>query len=321
MRPEQHRQAGTPLPLKSPFRVVSEMQLYRSRQQQIQARELIVNNSRTHLDHIRFLCAMAPIKPSRQKSLSFNDSGLPTQDPRNIAPAQLYSLSPSQSRSRSLDDLLKQSTQPNDSTKKLAKSSSMRRHLQNILDQCRQRSHTPHFVSVHRRGSPSKRPSSPATRRQPRPQQGGFIEHIKENKRYQALLGTINQAGWTRVQNRTEAGEAKDTTAQSAGHHRVRKRVMFLLERALPEGQHSAGEQRGSGGRRAVRGQSRQRPRSGLQGSEDGPAARRRTRFDRVRRWVRWILCLPPVPPRPRSRRGKARVVRGILKRPQQEAE
>ena len=317
MRPEQYAQAHPPLPPKSPLPVASKMQLYRSRQQQIQARELIVNNSRTHLDHIRFLCAMAPIKPGRQKSLSFNDSGLPTQGPRHIAPAQLCSLSPSRSRSRSMGDLLEQSTQPNDSTK-LAKSSSMRRHLQKILDQCRQKSHAPHFVSVHRRGYPSKSPSSPATRKQPRPRQGGFIEHIEENKRYQAMLGTNNHAGWTRVHDNPETGEAN---TQSAGHYGVRKRVRFLLERGLPEGQHSAGERRGSGGRRGVRGRSRQGLSGGLQSSENSPATRKRTMGDCVRGWVRWILCLPSVPPRPRSRRGKTRVVRGILKKPRQQAE
>jgi hypothetical protein len=317
MRPEQYAQAGPPLPPKSPLRVVSKMQLCRSRQQQIQARELIVSNSRTHLDHIRFLCAMAPIKPSRQKSLSFNDSELPTQDPRNQASGQLYSLSPSRSRSRSMDDLLGQSPHPIDSTK-LAKSSSMRRHLQKFLDQCRQKSHAPHFVGVHRRGYPSKHPSSPATRKQPRPRQGGFIEHIEENKRYQAMLGTNNHAGWTRVHGRTEAGEAD---SQSVGHYGVRKRVRFLLERAVPEGQQSAGERRVSGGRRGVRGRGRQRLAGGLQTPENGSAARRSTKYDCVRRWVRWILCLQSEPPRPRSRRGKTRVVRGILKKPQQEAE
>ena len=260
---------------------------------------------------------MAPIKPGRQKSLSFNDSGLPTQGPRHIAPAQLCSLSPSRSRSRSMGDLLEQSTQPNDSTK-LAKSSSMRRHLQKILDQCRQKSHAPHFVSVHRRGYPSKSPSSPATRKQPRPRQGGFIEHIEENKRYQAMLGTNNHAGWTRVHDNPETGEAN---TQSAGHYGVRKRVRFLLERGLPEGQHSAGERRGSGGRRGVRGRSRQGLSGGLQSSENSPATRKRTMGDCVRGWVRWILCLPSVPPRPRSRRGKTRVVRGILKKPRQQAE
>ena len=263
---------------------------------------------------------MAPIKPGIQKSLSFNDSGLPTQDPSHIAPAQLCSLSPSRSRSHSMGDLLEQSTQPNDSTE-LAKSSSVRRHLQKILDQCRQKSHAPHFVSVHRRGYPSKSPSSPATRKQPRPQLGGFIEHLEESKRYQAMLGTNNHAGWTRLHDYTEAEELNGTTAQNFGNHRVRKRVRFLLELALPEGQHNTGERRGSGGRRGVRGRSRQRLSGGLQTSENRPATRKCTMGDCVRGWVRWILCLPSVPPRPRSRRGKTRVVRGILKKPQQEAE
>jgi hypothetical protein len=228
MQPEQYAEAGPPLPLKSPFRVVSKMQLYRSRHQRIQARELVVNNNRAHLDYIRFLCAMAPIRPSRQKSLSFNDSGLPTQDPWNAATTQLHSLSLSRSRSRSMDHLLGRSAQSTDSTK-LAKSSSMRRHLQNFLNQCRQKSHVPHFVGVRRRGCPAKRPNSPATRKQPRPQQGGFIEHIEGNKRYQAMLGTNSQVGSTSAYDRTETEDAKDTTARSVGHHGVRKRVRFLL--------------------------------------------------------------------------------------------
>lgn len=57
-----------------------------------------------------------------------------------------------------------------------------------------QRPKTPHYVSAFRRALPLRRPRPPVCK-SPTPQQGGFIEHLDENGRYQEMLNNDSGKG------------------------------------------------------------------------------------------------------------------------------
>lgn len=75
---------------------------------------------------------------------------------------------------------------------KPTKTSFPRRMKERLLEKFQQkpslqRPKTPHYVSAFRRALPLRRPRPPVCK-SPTPQQGGFIEHLEENLRYQKML-------------------------------------------------------------------------------------------------------------------------------------
>lgn len=208
------------------------MQTCRNRLQQIQAEESKVNNSRIRLDSARFKFALAPFRPPVKRYMSCGGFERTTDDTRNEITTMQDSVRFRLPRSLSTDRLLRwlhetptfplatrttsKEEQPAPSTLSTEprKSSSLCQRWRDFISQRRRTPPLPHTVSAIRQASPSKRPHSPMTRKQPTPHQGGFIEHLGENARYQDMVGGNGQGGKVHPKQSAEARETEDTSVQ-----------------------------------------------------------------------------------------------------------
>ncbi|KAJ4985034.1 hypothetical protein SVAN01_09477 [Stagonosporopsis vannaccii] len=78
-----------------------------------------------------------------------------------------------------------------------------------LLGKFKRRTCMPTSVCAFRQNRPSKRPRSPELKKRPTPFQGGFIEHLDENRRFRDMLSRKHGQGVWHRNKSSDAGEAE----------------------------------------------------------------------------------------------------------------
>ena len=267
------------------------MQEYRERLHRLQAQDADVNNTRIRLEYLRFFCTMVSSNYVMWKNLRYDDLKRFANVPGNATPAWLGATYHESPRSLSVDAVAwsqwKTPVCPwttwkaswNDGVidhpppTKCRKESMRHRWRDRLLSRqqskpSNQEARVHVFVSAFRRAQPVKRARSSRTQKRPRPHQGGFVEHLDENPRYQAMIKSNS------VLKRRRKGAVLTKKSKDA-----KKAEAVVKQKGVPDG--SEGDK------------------------VDGTDRERRKR--KITLMVaRWALCLGSLPGRTRYRPNKA---------------
>ncbi|KAF2621151.1 hypothetical protein BU25DRAFT_253239 [Macroventuria anomochaeta] len=308
----QFTPAAPPPQPEETLKSVSTRQMYRERQCRLQARDAHVNNTRIHRDYLRFLAATASSNFVMEKNLRYGDLRSLANVPMTQSPAWLATAYHDSPRALSMDatawthaevnpwttwkaSWADRTTHPPPPSKDLNKrrwrDRFLRRHQPKPSSQEANsaKARIPPFVSAFRSAPPVKRPTISPPARKPTAQQGGFIEHLDENPRYQVML-----------------------KSDKAPRHVEEQQAKLKLKRisASQGHQNRAVLTKGEDGKRTteVNVDEKESPDASKDDGGDESDKERRKRDI-----IKWALCFGSLPPKKvkKSRPGKAEAVDG----------
>lgn len=207
------------------------MQQYRQSLHAVQMLEKEANNTRLCWEALRSLCAIASSNFMFWQLFKCGNLRLLTQDFEDATPAWLIRAYREAPRSLSMDaSRWTRWKDPMDA--QIASGSRVavhfaprpgiagppvrRRWRDCVLTRLKPRASVPGFVSAFRQGQPSTRPRSPEVKKRPRPREGGFIEHLNENRRFRSMLKVHGRRD-TQAKNKSEVAQKAEAVMDGKG--------------------------------------------------------------------------------------------------------